>query len=46
MFGIHTDIQHKKKIRLQENMLFIEHTPTAIAMPDTNMKHLAASKNG
>jgi hypothetical protein len=25
-------------------MLFIEHTPTAIAMLDTNMKYLAASK--
>jgi PAS domain S-box-containing protein len=43
MFGIHTDITKQKKSILS-NMLFIEHTPTAIAMLDTNMKYLAASK--
>jgi hypothetical protein len=43
MFGIHTDITEQKK-SIRSNMLFIEHTPTAIAMLDTNMKYLAASK--
>ena len=43
MFGIHTDITEQKK-SIARNMLFIEHTPTAIAMLDTNMKYLAASK--
>lgn len=43
MFGIHTDITEQKKSVLR-NMLFIEHTPTAIAMLDTNMNYLAASK--
>lgn len=43
MFGIHTDITEQKKSTLR-NMLFIEHTPTAIAMLDTNMNYLAASK--
>ena len=43
MFGIHTDITEQKKSVLR-NMLFIEQTPTAIAMLDTQMKYLAASK--
>ncbi|MDG2432161.1 PAS domain S-box protein [Flavobacterium sp.] len=43
MFGIHTDITEQKKSILR-NMLFIEHTPTAIAMVDVNMNYLAASK--
>jgi PAS domain S-box-containing protein len=43
MFGIHTDITEQKKI-IRSSMLFIEHTPTAIAMLDNNMKYLTASK--
>jgi PAS domain S-box-containing protein len=43
MFGIHTDITEQKK-SISRNLLFIEHTPTAIAMLDTNMNYLAASK--
>jgi PAS domain S-box-containing protein len=42
MFGIHTDITEQKK-SLMRNKLFIEDTPTAIAMVDTNMNYLAAS---
>jgi PAS domain S-box-containing protein len=43
MFGIHTDITEQKKSVLR-NILFIEQAPTAIAMLDTNMRYLAASK--
>jgi len=43
MFGTHSDITDKKNITTR-NMLFIEHTPTAIAMLDCDMKYLAASK--
>lgn len=43
MFGIHTDITEQKKSVLR-NKLFIEQTPTAIAMLDQQMNYLAASK--
>ena len=43
MFGIHLDITEQKK-SISRNLLFIEHTPTAIAMLDNNMNYLAASK--
>lgn len=43
MFGTHYDITEQKKIN-QRNMLFIEQTPTAIAMFDKEMRYLVASK--
>jgi PAS domain S-box-containing protein len=43
MFGTHTDITAKKNDAAR-NLLFIENTPTAIAMLDNNMKYLAASE--
>lgn len=43
MFGTHTDISEQKK-KLQRNILFIEQTPTAIAMFDTKMNYLAVSE--
>ena len=43
MFGTHHDITEQKKIN-QRNMLFIEQTPSAIAMFDKEMRYLVASK--
>tara|TARA_R110000868_G_scaffold20539_4_gene86859 strand:+ start:4222 stop:7293 length:3072 start_codon:yes stop_codon:yes gene_type:complete len=43
MFGTYTDITEQKKA-LTRNLLFIEQTPTAIAMFDTHMNYLAVSE--
>jgi PAS domain S-box-containing protein len=43
MFGTQYDITEQKKI-INRNTVFIEQTPTAIAMFDTNMCYLASSE--
>ncbi|WP_298317740.1 PAS domain-containing protein [uncultured Aquimarina sp.] len=43
VLGSHQEITKKKK-DFERNRLFIEQTPSAIAMFDTNMNYLAASK--
>lgn len=43
MYGTHSDISEQKKI-LERNIVFIEHTPTAIAMFDKNLQYLAVSE--
>ena len=43
MYGTHSDISEQKK-KIERNTVFIEHTPTAIAMFDTDVKYLAISE--
>ncbi|MBB6001857.1 PAS domain S-box protein [Arcicella rosea] len=43
MYGTHTDISEQKK-RVERNTVFIEHTPTAIAMFDNSLRYLAVSE--
>ncbi len=43
MYGTHTDITETKK-KFERNKLFIEQTPTAIAMFDTQVKYIASSE--
>jgi PAS domain S-box-containing protein len=43
MYGTHSDISEYKKT-YERNKLFIEQTPTAIAMFDTNLCYLASSE--
>lgn len=43
MYGTHSDISEQKQI-VERNKVFIEHTPTAIAMFDNNLKYLAVSE--
>ena len=43
MFGTQYDITEQKKI-INRNIVFIEQTPTAIAMFDNNMRYLASSE--
>ena len=43
MYGTHSDITESKKT-FERNKLFIEQTPTAIAMFDTNLCYLASSE--
>ncbi len=43
MYGTHSDITESKKT-YERNKLFIEQTPTAIAMFDTNLCYLASSE--
>lgn len=43
MYGTHSDITEYKKT-FEQNKLFIEQTPTAIAMFDTNISYLASSE--
>lgn len=43
MYGTHFDISEQKK-KNERNIIFIEHTPTAIAMFDIEVKYLAVSE--
>ncbi|MBB1193976.1 hypothetical protein DNC80_09905 [Flavobacterium sp. SOK18b] len=43
MYGTHSDITETKK-KFERNKLFIEQTPTAIAMFDKQLKYIAASE--
>ncbi|MEA5402010.1 PAS domain S-box protein [Arcicella sp. DC2W] len=43
MYGTHSDISDQKK-KVERNTVFIEHTPTAIAMFDNDLKYLAVSE--
>ncbi len=43
MYGTHIDISEQKK-KVERNTVFIEQTPTAIAMFDTSMRYLAVSE--
>lgn len=43
MYGTYSDISDQKK-KVERNTVFIEHTPTAIAMFDNDLKYLAVSE--